>query len=71
MKEPKSITSVEGLVTLMFTGTLCAMLLFNLTVDNVVLTIFSTGFGSIMTFFFTKPKIKTKKEDENDDNRDT
>ena len=57
----KAWTSVKSFVTIMMTFGMLYMLIFNPEVDKDILVIFSTAYGSIMTYFFTR-------KDDNEEN---
>lgn len=60
----KAWTSVKSCVTIMMTFGMLYMLIFNPEVDKDILVIFSTAYGSIMTYFFTrKDENKTENEE--------
>lgn len=60
----KAWTSVKSFVTIMMTFGMLYMLIFNPEVDKDILVIFSTAYGSIMTYFFTrKDENKTENEE--------
>ena len=50
----KALTDVKSFVTILMTITLCILLFAPIEVDKEILIIFSTAYGSIITYFFTR-----------------
>ena len=50
------LIDVKSIVTLVMTGAMVGLLFGNVTVDENLLMLFSTSYGAMMTYFFTKRK---------------
>lgn len=57
------LIDLKSILTLMMTWALIKMLLGDIEVNQAILALFSTAYGSMITFFFTK---KSSKESEPD-----
>lgn len=50
------LIDVKSIVTLVMTGAMVGLLFGNVTVNENLLMLFSTSYGAMMTYFFTKRK---------------
>ena len=66
MKEKwAKLIDVKSIVTLLMTIVLAILLLFNIETSKELLMLFSTSYGAVITYFFTKKKEnKENKESE-------
>jgi hypothetical protein len=58
----KALTDVKSFVTILMTIAMVVLLFLPYDVNKEVLMIFSSAYGSVMTYFFNR-KIKEDKED--------
>lgn len=56
MERIANLIDVKSIVTITMTGALVALLFFGQNVNNDMLMIFSTAYGAVITYFFTRPK---------------
>lgn len=58
---------LKSFVTIIMTIAMVYVLVFNVEVNQAVFALFSTAYGSIITFFFTKKsnKVETKDGEDN------
>lgn len=64
MQELKKLIDVKSIVTLLMTLALVVLLFYNKEINKELLMLFSTSYGAVVTYFFTK-KSNTDKTTEN------
>lgn len=64
MKEKwAKLIDVKSIVTLLMTIVLAILLLFNIETSKELLMLFSTSYGAVITYFFTKKKENKESEE--------
>lgn len=65
MKEKLAkLIDVKSIVTLLMTIALVILMFINKEIDKELLMLFSTSYGAIITYFFTKKKEKSDESEE-------
>lgn len=63
-------SDLKSFLTIIMTLAMIAILLFDIEVNQAVFALFSTSYGSMITFFFTKKKEEEKPVEKKEENKE-
>ncbi len=63
LEQLSKLIDLKSIITILMTLAMLIILVFNIEVNQAVFALFSTAYGSIITYFFTKKKDEVKSDE--------